>query len=118
MEDTGTNQLTIGMAQDMGDIKVRMVGTGDNCFGIMRGQSTISTNICTHPAEDFYNPYTDQEIFTIKLNSLKAGSTSLQIQLCVPIASKDICITKPQVIQILPGPVDTIQLTTPDIVME
>ena len=118
VEDTGTNQLTIGMAQDMGDIKVRMVGTGDNCFGIMRGQSTISTNICTHPAEDFYNPYTDQEIFTIKLNSLKAGSTSLQIQLCVPIASKDICITKPQVIQILPGPVDTIQLTTPDIVME
>lgn len=71
-DSTGSNQITVGIAQDMGDIKVLMVGTGDNCFGIMRGQSVLSTNICTHPAEDFYDPYTDQETFAIKLNNQKA----------------------------------------------
>lgn len=47
----------------------------------------------------------------------KAGSTAVKVEICLPTVQDD-CIMKSQVINILPGPVETITMTAPDIVME
>ena len=106
------------MAQDMGNIKLILSSTGDNCLSVKRNGISIGSNTCTKPAEDFYNPYQKQQTYTLSPVNKKAGSTALQIQICAPITT-DICITKSQVIQILPGPVNKIELRTPtDILIE
>ena len=104
------------MAQDMGKINVKISGTGDNCFGIKRGTTVLSENICTKKAQEYYNPNTEDLAFDIVLNKKTAGSTALMIELCPAIGS--VCITKQAVIHIMPGPIDTIQLQSPKIVME
>ncbi|MEI6774303.1 MAG: hypothetical protein WCL18_05985 [bacterium] len=104
------------MAQDMGKINVKISGTGDNCFGIKRGNTTLSNNICKNKAQEYYNPNTEALTFEIVLNQKTAGITSLIIELCPAIGNT--CIIKQQVINIMPGSVENIQIQSPDIVME
>lgn len=119
VEDTGTNEITIGMAQDVGPVNVKISGVGDNCFQIRRKGKQLSSNICKKDAKEYYNPYTDNVAFDIIMTQKKAGSTAIRIKLC-PWTS-NVCITKQQVVNIVPGPVQTIRIQTdadPQIVME
>ena len=116
VDATGNAQIKIGMAQDMGKINVKISWTGDNCFGIMRGTTTLSEDICTKKAQEYYNPNTEDLTFEIVLNKKTAGSTALMIELCPAIGN--VCITRQEVINIIPGQIDYIQLQSPKIVME
>lgn len=118
VEDTGNNQLTIGMAQNVGAVNVKISATGDNCFGISKNGVILSSNICTKAAKELYNPNTDTIVFDIIAPKKTAGSTAIKIDLCPPVANATQCITKTQVIQVLPGPTRQITLTAAtDIVM-
>ena len=74
VDSTGTNQLRIGMMQDMGNINIKISATGDNCFGIKRGAKVISENICEKEAKEYYNP-SDEEIVFSLVHKKTAGST-------------------------------------------
>lgn len=114
---TGNVHLKIGMAKDMGKINVKISGTGDNCFEIQRDNKSLSKDICTKNAQEYYNPNTEDITFDIILGQQKkSGTTALKIQLCPAIGNT--CIIKQKVINILPGPIDKIQIQSPDIVME
>ncbi|MEI8009084.1 MAG: hypothetical protein WCI00_07040 [bacterium] len=76
----------------------------------------LSENICTKKAQEYYNPNTEDLTFEIVLNKKTAGSTALMIELCPEIGNA--CITRQEVINIIPGPIDTIQFQSPKIVME
>ena len=114
VETTETSTIDIGMTKDVGMIKLSIKGTGDNCFGINKANGSImSKNICTQAARQFYNPYKEPEKFVINITDKKAGTTALQIAVCMPNASQDDCLYKEMNVQILPGPVNKITLTTP-----
>jgi len=120
VNDTGNAQITIGMMKDLGDVEVKISWIGDNCFKVQRGAKTRG-DICTAPAKEYFNPNKENYIFEIALNGNKAGSTALKIEFCPHIGwiTNLPCITKQQVINILPWPVATMQVETPtDIVME
>ncbi|MCX6825442.1 MAG: VCBS repeat-containing protein [candidate division SR1 bacterium] len=117
VDDSGSTQIKVGMTDNLGDINVKISGTGDNCFAINRNKTVLSDNICTKPAKEFYNPNTDEYVFDSIIKQKKAGVTTIKIELCP--AGSNICIVKQQVISILPGPIKTITLQSPtDIVME
>lgn len=117
VDTTGNAQIKIGMAQDMGTINIKISGTGDNCFGLRSKGKPLSRNICTDKAQAYYNPNTEENIFDIVIGqNKKAGSTALKIELCPAIG--DACIIKQQVINIMPGPIETIELQWPSSVME
>lgn len=116
--DTSTNsKLTINMAKDMGDVNVKISGTGDNCLEIHRNGKVLSQNICTKKAQEYFNPNTENYTFDLIVNQKKSGTTSLMIELCP--ANSTLCITKQQVITTIPGQIQKISLQSPtDIVMQ
>ena len=121
LDNPEKNQIRLGMMQDVWDINVKISATGDNCFGIKRGNKIISQNICNKEVREYYNPNNKEILFDLIIDKKTAGSTSVQIQLCtVPILEeKEHCITKSEVIHTLPWAIKTIKLKTEsDIVME
>lgn len=117
VENTGTNDISISALKDMGEVKIRITGIGDNCFSITKKNTVVSNDICQKPVKDVFNPYTEPTTFKLQVDEKKAGSTSVQIEVCLPNV-KDDCIIKSKTINILPGPIQNISLTSPDIVME
>lgn len=116
VDTTGNTQIKMGMAQDVGKINVKISWTWDNCFAIQTKEKILSNDICTKKAQAFYNPNTEEYIFDIILNKKTAGATALIVELCPPTGNA--CITKQQVINIIPWPVENIKIQSPDIVME
>jgi len=117
VDSTGTNTITISATKDIGTIKIRIAGVGDNCFWITKNTTTLSNDICENPARDSFNAYNEPTVFKLDMKKPKAGSTAVKVEICLPTVQDD-CIMKSQVINILPGPVETITMTAPDIVME
>lgn len=55
----------------MGEVKVRITGVGDNCFGIVKKNTVLSNNICSNPIRDSFNPYTEPTTFKLQLDEKK-----------------------------------------------
>jgi len=86
VDTTGNSQIKIGMAQDMGNINVKISATGDNCVAISRNGTTYDgANICNKPAKEYYNPNKEEYIFDVVVKERKAGTTAIKIELCPPI---------------------------------
>ena len=116
-ETTNNPQIKIGMTKDMGKINIKISWTGDNCFKIKRGETILSGNVCTSKTQEYFNPSTESLVFDIVIGDDKtAWSTALKIELCPALGDK--CIVKQQVINILPGPIETINIQSPSRVME
>ncbi len=116
-DSTGDNKIHIRSAKDIGNIKISIKAIGDVCFSLNKENET-KTNICEDPWEWVFNPYQKPTIFTLTPTAPKAGTTAIQIKICEPKANTEHCITKTKIINILPGPIHTIDITTPPIVME
>ncbi len=111
------SQLKIGMSQNRWDSNIKIAWTGDNCVGISRKWKVLSENICIKKAQEYYNPNTEAYIFDIIVKQKKAWTTALNIEFCPTAGST--CITKQEIINILPWPIKTITLQSPtDIVMQ
>lgn len=119
VNDTSNAKLKIHMAQDVGDVNIKISGTGDNCFALHENGQVLSDDICTKKAQGLYNPNTQDLTFDLILTKKTAGTTALKIELCTPLENKCIAnITKQQIINIIPGPIETIQIQSPERVME
>ncbi|MFZ2718776.1 MAG: VCBS repeat-containing protein, partial [Candidatus Absconditicoccaceae bacterium] len=104
--NTGT--LSILSTKDLGDIKMSIYTTGNDCL-FSPGKSS---NLCTDHISIPFNPYLEKQTIPIQIKDSKAGTTIITFQLCIP--DSETCVKKTQQLNTLPGDIQQLKLITLD----